>query len=53
MSSFVTFSSPFFSRRAARSWSLIVVTSALSKPVTWVPWCGVAMTLTKLRVIVS
>ncbi len=53
MSSLVTFSSPFFSSRAARSWSLIVLPRALSKPVTWVPWCGVAITFTKLRVMVS
>ena len=53
MSSLVTFSSPLFSRRAARSCSLTVLNRALSKPVTCVPWCGVAITFTNERVIVS
>ncbi len=53
MSSLVTGSSPFLSSRAARSCSLTVRARARSNPVTCVPWCGVAITFTKLRVIVS
>ena len=52
-SSLVTASSPFLSRRAARSCSFSVRSSARSKPDTWVPPCGVAMTLTNERVTVS
>ena len=46
-------SSPFLSSRAARSCSFSVRTRARSKPVTWVPPLGVAMTLTNERVTVS
>ena len=53
MSSLVTGSSPFRRILAARSCSLRVRTMARSKPVTCVPWCGVAITLTNERVIVS
>ena len=52
-SSLVTGSSPFFSSRAARSWSFSVRTRARSKPVTWVPPCGVAMTFTNERTMPS
>jgi hypothetical protein len=52
-SSLLAASSPFFSSRALRSWSLTVRTSARSKPLTWVPPLGVAMTLTNERVTVS
>ncbi len=52
-SSLVTASSPVLSRRAARSWSFSVRINARSKPDTWVPPCGVAMTLTNDRVMLS
>ena len=52
-SSLVTGSSPFFSSRAARSCSFSVRTMARSKPATWVPPCGVAMTFTNERTTVS
>ena len=47
MSSLVTGSSPFFSSRTARSCSFSVRTRARSKPATWVPPLGVAITFTK------
>ncbi len=53
MSSLVTGSSPFLRSLAVRSCSLIVRARARSKPVTWVPWCGVAITFTNERVMVS
>ena len=52
-SSLVTGSSPFFSSRAARSWSFSVRTMARSKPATCVPPCGVAMTFTNERITPS
>ena len=52
-SSLTAGSSPFFSSRAARSCSFSVRTSARSKPATWVPPLGVAITLTNERVTVS
>ncbi len=53
MSSLVTASSPFLSRRVSRSNSLTVRTSARSKPSTWVPPLGVAITLTNDRTVES
>ena len=52
-SSLITGSSPFFSSRDARSCSFSVRTIARSKPATWVPPLGVAITLTNDRVVVS
>lgn len=53
MSSLVTGSSPFLSRRVSRNWSLMVRTSAFSNPATCVPPLGVAITLTNERTVVS
>ncbi len=53
MSSLVTGSSPFLSRRVSLSCSLIVRCRARSKPLTWVPPLGVAITLTNERTVVS
>ena len=52
-SSFSTGSSPARRYRPARRWSLNVLTSARSKPVTCVPPFGVAITFTKDLVTVS
>jgi hypothetical protein len=52
MSSLMTGASPFFSSRTARSCSFRMRTSARSKPVTWVPPLGVAITFTNERVTV-
>ncbi len=52
-SSLITGSSPFLSSRLARSCSFTVLTMARSKPVTWVPPLGVAITFTNDRMVVA
>ena len=52
-SSLVMLSSLARSTFAARSWSFITLTIDRSKPATCVPPLGVAMTLTKDRIVVS
>ncbi len=52
-SSLAMLSSVARSTLAARSWSFRTFTMARSKPATWVPPLGVAMTLTKERSEVS
>ena len=52
-SSLMTLSSLTLSTLAARITSLKVLVTACSKPLTWVPPLGVAITLTKERTWVS